>query len=66
MSIIVLWAFIKMTILDMVRTEASDNQNRDWGESVLHSKSWEKIAEARRDSLLQGKAWPAGILISNS
>lgn len=33
MSIIVPWAFIKTTILDMVRTKASDNQNRDWGEA---------------------------------
>lgn len=33
MSIIVPWAFRKTTILDMVRTEASDNQNRDWGEA---------------------------------
>ena len=33
MSIIVPWAFIKTTILDTVRTEASDNQNRDWGEA---------------------------------
>lgn len=33
MFIIVPCAFIKMTNLDMVRTEASDNQNRDCGEA---------------------------------